>query len=155
MIRECAFAQCKSLVCVQLNEGLRVLGTETKNEEDGRGVFSGSALKSVVVPSTVKRVGSYCFYGCQHLTDVTLSRGLEVIGRRCFVLSGLREIVIPRTVRKIEDTAFMHTTMYVDLYFEPGSQLQLVGKQDTFFPTVRLADDNAPPAARAVWRQKE
>lgn len=154
VIRELAFARCACLTRVELNRGLRVLGSETGKEEEDSGAFMGSAIQSVVVPSTVRRIGGYCFQNCQSLASVTLSRGTEVIGRRSFRYCAFREVVIPRTVTEIEEYVFMHKTKFVRLSFEPGSQLRHASVQDFPFPTVHLVEENAPLAALAVWSQR-
>lgn len=84
VIRELAFVDCVCLTKLKLNTGLRVLGFETEDENGENGAFMGSAIRSVVVPSTVRRIGNYCFYNCRSLAEVTLSRGLEEIGKKSF-----------------------------------------------------------------------
>ena len=155
VIREQAFACCKSLTEVELNEGLRVLGAEEGEEKRFAGVFNASALRRIVVPSTVRRVGGYCFYNCRELADVTLSRGIEVIGKESFKYCWFLQITIPRTVREIEEMPFQHVFNFVRVEFEPGSELQRVDRQDWPIPTVKLVSENAPPAALAAWTWRD
>ena len=59
-----AFAECKQLCRVRLNEGLEALekkGCYGNYEYNGR-VFSGSALESVVIPSTLEVLEKRAFY---------------------------------------------------------------------------------------------
>ena len=81
-----AFANCKSLKTAVLNEGLEVLGTnEYKDNGDWySGVFQGSVIESVTLPSTLKRIEYNAFRGCANLKSVTLPEGLEYIGMSCF-----------------------------------------------------------------------
>ena len=53
-----SFAFCNRLTDVELNEGLTVLGTD---DEDDCGVFEGSALQNVDLPSTLKRIERRAF----------------------------------------------------------------------------------------------
>ena len=81
-IRQGAFYNCRNLKYVQLNEGLEVLGTDEYPSDRGLycGVFEGSALESVTLPSTLRRIGYRAFIGCEKLEAVSLPDGLEKIG---------------------------------------------------------------------------
>lgn len=65
-------------------------------------------LTNVIIPSTVKEIGSGAFIGCQKLETVEFSDGLEVIGSsafaNCISLSG--DLTLPNTVTTISDAAF-------------------------------------------------
>ena len=77
---------CKSLKTVVLNEGLEALGTNEyqDNCDEYGGVFQGSAIENVTLPSTLKRIEYNAFRECVNLTSVTLPEGLEYIGEFCF-----------------------------------------------------------------------
>lgn len=65
-----------------LNEGLEVLGTDEYGY-DGKpllGVFYNSAVESVILPSTLKRIEYSAFKGCTNLKSVELPSGLERLG---------------------------------------------------------------------------
>ena len=56
-----------------LNEGLELLGepgTKENKQYPDRGVFAGSGIESVVVPSTVRRLECGTFLNCENLRDV-------------------------------------------------------------------------------------
>ena len=59
-VAQTAFYKCKSLKTVKLNEGLEVLGTEEHPDGDSNrmwyGVFEESAVESVELPSTLKKI---------------------------------------------------------------------------------------------------
>ena len=55
-IRDGAFADCKSLQTVTLNEGLKSIS--------GVGVFQNSGLKMIRIPSTLREIGLNTFAGC-------------------------------------------------------------------------------------------
>ena len=87
-------------------------------------------IKSVVIPSSVKSIGWYAFYGCHELSNLVLSEGIKSIGMLAFsnchsmtsfsLPEGLEEIgfeafacnpaqesiSIPSTVTKIEPLVF-------------------------------------------------
>ena len=59
--RNGAFADCTSLVSATLGNSLEYIGP---------GSFSGSAVRSVKIPATVKNIYVYAFYNCTQLTSV-------------------------------------------------------------------------------------
>lgn len=79
-----------------LNEGLKTLGQDIVETDmcfgDYRpygGVFQGSGLESIDLPSTVKKLEYGTFMDCQSLKNIRLSHGLEYIGGLCFSNSGI------------------------------------------------------------------
>ena len=100
-----AFAHCENLKTASLNDGLEVLGTEDNVRLTG--VFSGSALERVELPSTLKRIQNYTFSDCKNLKHILLPNSLESIGAFCFAKSGLEEITFPSNVTRVGATAFM------------------------------------------------
>ena len=75
------------------------------NKEDNE--FAGSAvpliqgdIRSVVIPSTVKNIGTYAF-AYNQISSVTLSNGLETIGVGAFSQNQLTNIIIPSSVNFI------------------------------------------------------
>ena len=52
------FAKCEHLKTIVLGEGLEVLGMDesTDDSQDWGGVFEGSALESIVLPSTLIKI---------------------------------------------------------------------------------------------------
>lgn len=89
-------------MCVQLNEGLEVLGTDDHTDgKDWFGVFQESAVKGIVLPSTLKRIEYNAFYYCNDLKSVILPEKLEFIGRYCFSQSGLESVELPTSLQII------------------------------------------------------
>ena len=86
-----AFNNCQVLKRVILNEGLEVLGTNERPDDEQwyYGIFQGSAVESVSLPSTLKRIEYSAFRNCKHLKSVALPKGLEKIGEGCFCESGI------------------------------------------------------------------
>ncbi len=75
-----------------------------------RGVFNNAnngSLTSVVIPNTVKEIGSRAFEYRASLTSVTLPDQLETMGREAFLLcSALKKIEIPASLKTIPFGAF-------------------------------------------------
>ena len=72
------------------------------------GAFRGCrTLKSVTLPSTLKRIGQAAFEGCSSLTRIDIPSGVETIGYSAFYgCSTLKHVSIPATVTDIDDCAF-------------------------------------------------
>lgn len=76
---------------MQLNEGLVKLGEKGvvngwKYEGE---VFYETAIESIKLPSTLKRLEYQTFYHCDNLKSVEIPNGVECIGKECFLGSGL------------------------------------------------------------------
>lgn len=54
----------------------------TEIDEDG--FYGCKNLKSVLLPNTIERIGSYAFYGCTSLTEVSMPTDLANIGYNAF-----------------------------------------------------------------------
>ena len=66
-----------------------------------------SSLASVNIPSSVTEIGGYAFSGCSSLTSVNISSGVTVIGESVFQgCSSLTSVNIPSSVKSIEKRAF-------------------------------------------------
>lgn len=58
----------------------------------------GEHLRTVVLPSTIKRIGHNAFLGCPDLITIQLPEGLEYIGNCAFSGCGFQEIFVPVSV---------------------------------------------------------
>ena len=64
-ISQGAFVECKNLKTAKFSEGLEVLGTG--NDSLCYGVFQHSAIESVQLPSTLRRIERDTFNDCKNL----------------------------------------------------------------------------------------
>ena len=69
---EGAFAGCRKLKTVTLNEGLRSIG------ETGVGVFQDSGLRAAYIPSLLQKLRKETFVGCKNLRKITVAEGCDV-----------------------------------------------------------------------------
>lgn len=85
-ISQASFRKCDNLRHVSFCEGLEVLGTDEHIVDEGKwyGVFTESALESVELPSTLKRIERNAFKHCKNLKSINLPDHLEYIGKSCF-----------------------------------------------------------------------
>lgn len=113
-----------------LNEGLEALGTDEYPDDDGcwDGVFEGSALESITLPSTLRRIEYSAFKFCERLKAVLLPDGLETIGTSCFAYTGLESIVFPKSMRAVGNSAFCHCRKLK--YVELNEELERLGETE-------------------------
>ncbi len=68
-----------------------------------------NALKSVIIPSNVKTIGSNAFKNCKNLEQVYLPYSVETIGSNCFEnCESLPTVEIPLMTSSIGDSAFIN-----------------------------------------------
>lgn len=75
--------------------------------EIGEEAFKGSDVTSILMPNTVKSLGTCAFEDCKKLKEVTLSSSLTLIPMAAFRgCDALQELQVPASVTKIADLAF-------------------------------------------------
>lgn len=69
--------------------------------------FAFCDIKSIKIPASIKRIGTYAFYQCSNLTKVDLPDGLLEIDMCAFSeIQGITKITIPESVQFIDEVAF-------------------------------------------------
>jgi len=84
----------------------------TKLVRIGERAFNGCYMKTLVLPSTIKRIDAYAFVELRH-SGLVLPEGLEYIGDGAF--SNLLSVTIPRSVKHIGYNAF-NRDVWCDVY---------------------------------------
>ncbi len=74
------------------------------------GFSHSNYLKRVVIPSSVRSIGSEAFWRCKSLETAELSEGLEAIGAGAFEETNLKSIALPKTLKMICSEAFLLCT---------------------------------------------
>ena len=91
-----AFLGCSSVTKLELNEGLEEIGYEA---------FGGLAIESVVIPDSVKTLGT--FEGCSNLKKIVIGDGVTSIDGGTFrYCRALTEVEFGNSVKRIEWLAF-------------------------------------------------
>ena len=90
---------------------------------------NNSNLESIIIPSTVKKIGKFCFSYCDRLKSVEFAPDsiLESIGAYAFHDSGLESIIIPSTVKKIGEGCFENCDRLKSVEFADNSGLECIG----------------------------
>lgn len=79
------------------------------------------SLKSVVLPTTVKKIYNNAFDGCKALTSINIPDGIEMIGEEAFrECSALKSISIPGSMISLGARAFMECERLSKINIEEG-----------------------------------
>ncbi|KAK8837595.1 hypothetical protein M9Y10_036126 [Tritrichomonas musculus] len=98
VINESAFCKCEKLTNINIPKSIEVIS---------KSCFAFSGLKSIEIPSSVKKIDSGAFYNCNDLSHVTLNSGLIEICENSFAFnSSLASIDLPDTITTIKSRAF-------------------------------------------------
>ncbi len=98
--------------------------------------FSYSGLRSIVIPNSVKTLGTCVLIGCRSLANATISNILQEIPWGTFESCALKEILIPQSVTKIVDRAFSNNPL-VSVTIPPS--VKTIG-DNVFSECTRLKD---------------
>ena len=107
-----------------------------------------SQIRRIVISDGVTTVGSYAFYWCWNLEDVTLADSMTEIGFCAFYgCESLKEIVLPDSVLSIGDYAF--SDCYILAKADLGSGLQTIG-EGAFKYCYRLEELSVPDTLQSM-----
>lgn len=102
---------------VVIPEGVSLIAPDAFREGwKGRGrgsqfFKSEGTLKSVVLPTTLKKILNGAFAGCKALKQITIPNGVEVIDEECFInCEALARIELPDSVLRVGKQAFSGCT---------------------------------------------
>lgn len=79
-------------------------------------------MTEVILPDTLKEIGSYAFGECSSLTELSLPDGLESIGMMAFInCKNLQRVTVPASVTEIKPRAFSGCPKDLVIVGQPGS----------------------------------
>lgn len=99
-----------------LNEGLQRISN---------GTFTNcTSLQSIIIPSTVTKIGGTAFSQCENMREVVLNDGLQKIGDLAFCgCYALESITLPSTLADIDDSmTFYHCSSLREVELHEGLQ---------------------------------
>ena len=78
-------------------------------------------ITSITIPSSVTSIGNYAFFGCNRLTSITIPSSVTSIGNTAFYgCSGLTSITIPGSVTSIADDVFQDCSGLTSITIQKG-----------------------------------
>lgn len=96
-----------------------VIGIETAGNGIGGAAYENE-ITEIILPPTLKVIGSCTFKACKKLTKIELPNGLTKIGDYAFSGSGIEEITIPNSVTEIGAKAFYGCKKLKNVYIGNG-----------------------------------
>ncbi len=107
-----AFYCCENLTEVKISDDLIYIWASA---------FENTAIKEIIIPSSVKLIAEYAFARCNNLSRVTINNGIEEIYKYAFAdCSKLEGITIPGSVKTIRQSAFSGCTLLKNINIEHG-----------------------------------
>ena len=91
------YTDCSNLTSVTLSGTLQKIGYRS---------FAGTALTHLVLPASMKEIGSSAFEDCHQLTNVEFNKGIQSIKDHAFKNSGLVSLELPEGIKEIGEWAF-------------------------------------------------
>jgi Leucine-rich repeat (LRR) protein len=74
----------------------------------GVGAFKeNTTITSIVLPSGLKRIEGFSFYGCTGLKDIVIPEGVTKINASTFTFSGIESITLPDSLTSLSEFAFV------------------------------------------------
>ncbi|KAL7714052.1 hypothetical protein QTN25_008328 [Entamoeba marina] len=107
--------------CFSNCEMLRTIETLTLNDNYCFGCDASTTLTLIVLPFTIKKLGSKCFYNCSNLKFVQLPDSLEEIGEQCFrYCSEIETIKLPPLVKTLSKGCFSQCSKLIKIDLPPA-----------------------------------
>lgn len=91
------YTDCSNLTSVTLSGTLQKIGYRS---------FAGTALTQLVLPASMKEIGSSAFEDCHQLTNVEFNKGIQNIKDHAFKNSGLAFLALPESIKEIGEWSF-------------------------------------------------
>lgn len=128
-IGEGAFSGCLNLISVNIPEGVSVIEPYT---------FQRTGLKSLTLPSTLKRIRGKAFVDLS-IESLVVPEGVESIGRCAFEESPIMSISLPSTLCVIEAQAFKDCRILVNADFASIQSLCNIEFKDEYANPIRYS----------------
>ena len=114
--------------CTTLNTVIFAQGTTKIPDYICASNSNNSHITSIVIPDSVKIIGSYAFYCCSQLSgQVSIPRSIQTIGAAAFAgCTALTSISIPEGTLTVEDYAFEDCSGVTSL--EIGKTVKIIGE---------------------------
>ncbi|MBO4876304.1 MAG: leucine-rich repeat domain-containing protein [Bacteroidales bacterium] len=109
-----------------------------------------AGCKNSEIPNSVTSIGSYAFYGCRDLTEITIPHQVRSIGTDAFNHSGLISVIIPNSVTVIEPNAFMDCRELMSVTM--GNSLECIGEY-AFMRCNGLTSIDIPESVTQIGRE--
>ena len=103
-----AFIDNSELNKITFSEGLKEIRGDHYRELS---TFSGTAIKSLVLPKSLEKIGDCAFYDLKGLAEISIPENVTSIGNEAFYNTGLTSIDLPANLKTIGRFAFSGTKL--------------------------------------------
>ena len=139
-IENCAFFASEYLRRVKIPDGITTICDMTFGNCDN--------LKTVILPSGLKKIGSQAFSICEKLENITFPDGLEVIEDGAFSSClSLKTVILPDSVKEIGESAFFRCTNLTSVVL-PKNLTEI--SSDLFDYCISLSHIELPDSIREI-----
>lgn len=94
----------------------------------GYAFYGCAKLNNLSIPESVTFIGNYAFYGCEKLTNLNISEGVTSIGNYAFYNCDFESIVLPNSLINIGDYAFSGNPFSSLKTVSFGNNVKRIGK---------------------------
>lgn len=93
----------------------------------GTGCFEWSDIESITIPGSIETIPCQAFWGCYNLLEITIQEGVKCFDEDCFG-GGLKvqNITVPSTVESINSSSF-YSSVFPNLIFK-GNAPEIISK---------------------------
>lgn len=157
---------CTSLATITVSNNLNKLGTSclsdctslttvdltdcTEITEIPNGFFSGSAITSLMLPTTITKLGYSSFKSCLGLTSVNLPNNLTSIGENCFeACTNIETITISSEIDTINSYAFKDCSKLISVTFTNAGYIKAL-KNSAFYNCTLLSSLTLPDGLETI-----
>lgn len=112
--------------------------------------FYKSSIKSILIPSQIKKIDEFAFFGCNLLETVNFANNssLTSICLQAFAESKIRSITIPSTVQFISKKAFQNCISLKSVTF--GADSRLTEISESLFEKTNLYEISIPSSVTKI-----
>ncbi|EDR26179.1 hypothetical protein, conserved [Entamoeba dispar SAW760] len=127
------------LISIKIPENLQII--------NGKNIFKKD-INEFIIPSSITKLGEYCFSGCSTLTSITIPSSISEIGDSCFdECISLKSINVPSSISEIGNWCFYECTSLTSIII-PTSISEL--GYDCFKGCYSLTSINLPSSINEI-----
>ncbi len=108
--------------------------------ELGEMIFCDNPAEKVILPSTLERIGDYCFNVMQNLNEIEIPDSVRYIGECAFQTTALHSVRIPPLVTELRATCFTHCPLEEISIPDTVTSIGSYCFSDTNIKDIRLPD---------------
>lgn len=69
-------------------------------------LYQNEDIEKISIPTTIKIIDQWAFFGCENLTNLSIAEGVQEIGKNAFKACNIESLVLPESLTKVGEEAF-------------------------------------------------